>query len=81
KEYIIRYLRGLYEAEGSFCVHEPTYTHKFLFANKNISMLNNVYGLMKALGFHPHRSKYQIQISRKEEVQRAIKILGFRDYK
>lgn len=79
--YVIRYLRGLYEAEGSFCVHEPTYTYKFLFANKNISMLNNVYDLMKSLGFHPHRGKYQIQISKKEEVYRAMQVLGFRDYK
>lgn len=72
EKYVIRYLRGLYEAEGSFCVHEPTYTHKFLFANKNESMLNNVYDLMRGLGFHPHKSKDQIQISKKEEVYRAI---------
>ncbi|MDO8603921.1 MAG: LAGLIDADG family homing endonuclease [bacterium] len=81
REYVVRYLRGLYEAEGSFCVHEPTYTHKFLFANRNESMLNNVYELMQGLGFHPHRSKDQIQISKKEEVYGAMKVLGFRDYK
>ena len=81
EEYTVRYLRGLYEAEGSFCVHKPTYTYKFLFSNKNRSMLNNVYGLIRLLGFHPHRSQYQIQISKKEEVYRAVKVLGFRDYK
>ena len=81
KEYVVRYLRGLYEAEGSFCVHKPTYTHKFLFANKNVSMLNNVYDLMQGLGFHPHRGKYQIQISKKDEVYKAMKVLEFRDYK
>lgn len=81
EEYVIRYLRGLYEAEGSFCTHEPTYTHKFLFANKNVSMLSNVFNLMKGLGFSPHMGKYQVQISKKEEVCRAMKVLGFRDYK
>ena len=81
QEYMRRYLRGLYEAEGSFCVHKPTYTYKFLFSNRNQSILNVVYRLMRVLGFHPHRSKYQIQISRKEEVYRAVKVLGFRDYK
>lgn len=81
RKYVIRYLRGLYEAEGSFCVHEPTYTHKFLFANRNVSMLNNVFSLMHGLGFNPHKSKDQVQISRKEEVYRAMKILGFREYK
>ncbi|OHA78510.1 MAG: hypothetical protein A2V96_02715 [Candidatus Yonathbacteria bacterium RBG_16_43_6] len=81
REYMIRYLRGLYEAEGSFCVHEQTYTHKFLFANRNISMLNNVFELMKRLGFSPHKSKDQIQISKKDEVYRAMEVLSFRDYK
>jgi hypothetical protein len=79
-DFIVRYLRGLYEAEGSFCVHEPTYTYKFMFANRNISMLDNVYYLMKKIGFHPHRTKDNIQISKKEEVFSAIDTLNFRKY-
>jgi hypothetical protein len=61
KKYIVRYLRGLYEAEGSFSVHKPTYTHKFQFSNRNKSMLFNVYTLLVILGFHPHKSPTQIQ--------------------
>ncbi len=80
KCYIVRYLRGLYEAEGSFCVHKPTCTYKFSFSNKNTSMLKNVFNLMKKLGFHPHESKYQIQISKKDEVCSAIELLQFRKY-
>lgn len=80
--YIIRYLRGLYEAEGSFCQHIPTSTFKFLFSNKNKSMLENVFRLMLKLEFHPHMSKnnYCVQVSRKIEVFRAIKLIKFRDY-
>ena len=55
---IIRYLRGLYEAEGSFNIHLPTYTHKFLFSNKNKSLLRIVAQLVQQLGFHPHISSY-----------------------
>lgn len=80
KEYIRRYLRGLYEAEGSFCVHEPTYTYKFMFANKNKSLLNNVYEGLEILGFHPHRTNYNIQISKKEEAYKAKEFLDFRKY-
>jgi hypothetical protein len=80
KDYIVRYLRGLYEAEGCLCVHKPTYTYKFLFANRNVSMLDNVERLLKKLGFHPHRSKCQIQISKKDEVFLARDVLGFRKY-
>ncbi|MFH1509637.1 MAG: LAGLIDADG family homing endonuclease [Candidatus Nealsonbacteria bacterium] len=80
REYVKRYLRGLYEAEGSFCVHIPTYTYKFLFSNKNKNLLRNVYRTLKILGFHPHESKYQIQISKKEEVYKAKELIKFRKY-
>jgi len=81
-QYIVRYLRGLYEAEGSHCVHLPTSTYKLFFSNRNESMLRNVFMLMQKLGFHPHASKsnYSIQLSKKEEVCKAMKLLEFRKY-
>lgn len=79
-EYVVRYLRGLYEAEGSVSFHAKTYTHKLEFANLNQSMLANVFRLMKGLGFHPHRDERRVQISRKDEVMGAIKLLEFRKY-
>lgn len=81
REILKRFLRGLYEAEGSFCIHKPTYTYKFLFANKNDSLLKIVYNGLDMLGFHPHLGRYQVQLSRKEEVYGCIKVLGFRNYK
>ncbi len=80
KRYLIRYLRGLYEAEGSFAVHKSTYTYKFIFTNRNESLLDNVYNGLKILGFHPHRSKYKIQISKKKEVYKIKDLLEFRKY-
>ncbi len=80
KKYIIRYLRGLYEAEGSFSVHLPTYTYKMQFSNRNKSMLKNVFTLVSLLGFHPHKSKDMIQLSRKDEVLRFVKLIEFRKY-
>ncbi|OHA26136.1 MAG: hypothetical protein A3C06_03925 [Candidatus Taylorbacteria bacterium RIFCSPHIGHO2_02_FULL_46_13] len=80
--YIVRYLRGLYEAEGSHSVHLPTSTYKLFFSNRNRSLLKNVFSLMQQLGFHPHQSEsnYAIQISRKDEVLTALKMLKFRVY-
>lgn len=78
--YLKRYLRGLYEAEGSFCVHEPTYTYKFLFSNRNESLLKIVYRALRILGFHPYKSKDKVQISRKEEAYRAKNLIKFRQY-
>lgn len=74
------YLRGLYEAEGSFSVHEKTYTYKFLFNNKNDSLHNIVYTALVAFGYHPHYSAYKTQISRREEAYKLMEFLRFRDY-
>src|SRR3989344_9254908 len=80
KKYIVRYLRGLYEAEGSYSVHKPTYTYKVRFSNSNISMLENVSKLVTKIGFHPHRSKKMIQLSKKNEVLKFLKLIQFRKY-
>ena len=80
RDYVVRYLRGLYEAEGSLSHHEPTYTHKLNFSNLNATMLENVYELMVSLGFHPSRDAKRVQISRKDEVRRAAELLQFRKY-
>ena len=80
RNFTIRYLRGLYEAEGSISHHEKTYTHKIQFSNTHSSLLDNVFNSLGGLGFHPHRSKRQIQISRKQEVQKLKNLLRFRIY-
>ena len=80
EEYRIRFLRGLYEAEGSECHHEATYTHKLEFSNKNPALLGVVHRLVQGLGFHPHRSLYKIQVSRAKEVQNLADLLQFRRY-
>lgn len=79
-EYVIRYLRGLYEAEGSFCVHKPTSTYKLFFANKNKSLLRIVPLLLRRLGFHVNVSGSKVQVSRKEEVYRLKELIEFRKY-
>jgi len=80
ESYIIRYLRGLYEAEGSYSIHKPTYTYKFVFSNTNQSLLKNVSKLLTVLGFSPHSDSLRVQISKKDEVLKAVKLLRFRQY-
>ncbi len=78
--FVIRYLRGLYEAEGNFSIHKPTCTYKMFFSNSNISLEKIVYRLVKQLGFHPNLSGQKVQISRKKEVYDFIKLISFRKY-
>lgn len=80
KVFILAYLRGLYEAEGSYSEHTPTYTYKFAFSNTNKSLLNNVTRLIKQLGFHSCMTIRSVQVSRKDEVQKLKNLLEFRRY-
>ncbi len=78
--YHIRFLRGLFETDGCHAVHLPTYTHKFIFSNINQSLLQVVFMLLCELGFHPTKTVKTIQLSRKDEVRRAVELLQFRKY-
>lgn len=78
--FVSRFLRGLYEAEGNYNIHLPTYTYKLQFANANQVLLDLVFDLVKKLGFHPHLSYRQVQVSRKEEVQNLKDLIQFRCY-
>ena len=80
RKYTIRYLRGLYEAEGSHCVHKKTCTYKLFFSNTNESLLLVVFLLVKRLGYHPHLSKNKVQVSSKDEVQKLKNLIQFRNY-
>lgn len=80
REYLKRYLRGLYEAEGSFSIHKPTCTYKFAFSNLNESLLKNVFEALQVLGFHPHRDYKRVQVSKREEVFKIVDLIKFRKY-
>lgn len=80
KVMLIAYLKGLYEAEGSFNIHKPTSTYKLIFSNRNDTLLKIVESSVRRLGFHPHVSKYKVQVSRKDEVYRLKNLFSFREY-
>lgn len=76
----IRFLRGLYEAEGSLSHSPATYTHKFIFSNVNPCLLELVARLVRGLGFTVSNSAHKVQVSRKDEVQKLSDLIEFRHY-
>lgn len=76
----LRFLRGLYEAEGSECHHLPTSTHKLFFANTNPHLLKLVATLITDLGFTQNTHATKVQVSRQAEVQKLKDLLQFRSY-
>jgi hypothetical protein len=80
KLFLVSALSGLFEAEGSFSIHKPTYTYNFSFSNVNISLLNEVEKALKSLNFHPERRSKAVRLRKKEEALRFEKLISFRNY-
>ncbi len=80
ESFSIRFLRGLFEAEGSLNIHLPTCTYNFSFSNKNQSLLNIVEDILRRLEFHPEVRNNAIRIRRKAEVEKLRKLIAFREY-
>jgi hypothetical protein len=73
ESYLLSILRGLFEAEASYCVHEKTYTYNFEFSNRNSSLLDEVEKGLITLDFHPEKRAYAVRLRKKREA------IGFRD--
>lgn len=80
KKHKIRFLRGLYEAEGSISHHEATYTHKLIFSNMNPCLLELVARIVRELRFTVSISAHKTQVSRKADVQKLSDLIQFRNY-
>lgn len=80
KVYLISILKGLFEAEASFCVHESTYTYNFEFSNRNFSLLNETEKALRILGFNPERRIYAVRLRKKKEALDFRDLIGFRSY-
>jgi intein-encoded DNA endonuclease-like protein len=80
KNYLLRFLRGLFEAEGSLSINLPTYTYNFAFSNLNQHLLLIVRDILQKLEFHPEVRHNAIRIRKKAEVERLGNMLHFREY-
>jgi hypothetical protein len=78
--FLVAFLKGLYEAEGSLSIHLPTYTYNFQFSNKNTSLLLIVEKALKLLGYHPEVRINAIRLRRKLEVESFKQLITYRSY-
>ena len=79
-EFIIGCLKGLFEAEGSLSIHEPTCTYNFQFSNKSPKLLEYVRESLVFLGFHPEVRCNGIRLRKKKEVALFKSLISFRKY-
>jgi len=81
RDYFIAFLRGLFEAEGSFSTHLSTSTYNFQFSNKNKFLLDIVSSLLIKLGFRPEIRDNCVRLRKKSEVFVFCDLINFRIYK
>lgn len=80
KEFTVAYLRGSFEAEGSFSIHLPTCTYNFQFKNYNQSFLGSVKKGLVLLGYHPEVRYNAVRLRKRKEALEFEKLIRFRTY-
>ncbi len=80
KLYLIKLLKGLFEAEGCLSIHLPTCTYNFQFSNKNKSILETVLKALKLLGYHPEIRPNSIRLRKKSEALHFQNLIRFKKY-
>jgi hypothetical protein len=80
ERHLVRFLRGLYEAEAYLSIHLPTCTYNFGFVNTNPYLLKIVENALRRLEFHPEIRNNAIRVRRRAEVERLKNLLQFRQY-
>ena len=80
RRYLVACLKGLFEAEGSYSTHAPTYTYNLSFSNRNPTLLDEVEWALISLGFHPERRSYAVRLRKKREALRFNELIQFRHY-
>lgn len=78
--FLIRLLKGLFEAEASLSIHLKTYTYNFQFTNLNKSLLNIVKEGLISLGYNPEIREISIRLRKKHEVESFKNLIEFRNY-
>lgn len=79
--YMIKLLKGLFEAEGSLSIHKKTYTYNFQFKNINQSLLRTVTNGLIYLGYNPEVRIDSIRLRKRKEVDSFKNLIRFRQYR
>lgn len=75
-------LRGLYDTDGSVYKITNQNSHQICFTNYNLGLLNDVRDSLLKLGINCSKiSKHDVYITKKSELRKFLKLIGFSNYK
>lgn len=79
-KYVLRCLKGLFETDGCFVVDKNNYTQIIEFKNHCRRLREDVYSMLRQLGYHPQFGRNYIRLARKTEVYSFKDLINFRNY-
>lgn len=79
-EYSRHCLKGLFETDGDWFIDKKYDTNVIKFTNYSISLLNDLYGVLINLGYHPQLRKNDVRLARRKEVCEFVEWIQFRKY-
>lgn len=80
KRYLVRCLKGLFEADGSWVIDKKYNTNVIALRSASPSLLADVHGILIGLGFHAKLHKRDVRLAQRKETERFAKMIKFRQY-
>lgn len=80
RDFLIKCLKGLFETDGDWVVDKKYGTNVIKFTNIIPKLLNDTYESLLKLGFTAHLGNRRVTISRRQEVEKFVKMIKFRQY-
>lgn len=77
EEFIHGTLRGLFDTDGGIYQKQKGYKRAIIeFQTNSLFIRNDIYDMLKKIGFNPSKSSGNIRIQNQDEVKRFISIIG-----
>lgn len=80
KNFVKVCLKGMFETDGNLNIDNKYKTCVISFSNRCITLLDDLYLVLKKYGYNPQRRMYDVRLARKKEVERFVDWINFKKY-
>ncbi len=77
RSYGRRFIRGFFDTDGSIYKMSNKRAVQMSFSNRSKPLLDSVRIMLLELSYHPSRATHVFYLSRKEDLQRYVSVIGF----
>ena len=80
KEFTRVCLKGMFETDGNFNIDDKYKTCVVSFSNRCMTLLDDLYQVLKKLKYNPQRRKIDVRLAKRIEVMKFINWINYRKY-